>query len=121
VLLALSFGEVAAFLPLGAVLGFAALFLKRWWKQQDDAMAAAIAASDKEGAKCEERMRRLEAEHDADMAQIREDLARTQAAVRQLIPMVPPEAQTQLWDLMWTRNNSDQSNALAPGPPAPTG
>ena len=81
-------------------------------------MAAAIAASDKEGAKCEERMERMRLEHEQDMAEVREDLARTQAAVRQLIPMVPPEAQTQLWDLMWTRNHRDQSNALAPGPTA---
>ena len=41
--LAVSFSEIAAFLPLGAVLGFAALFCKRWWTQQDNAMAAAIA------------------------------------------------------------------------------
>jgi hypothetical protein len=119
VLLAVSFSEIAAFLPLGAVLGFAALFCKRWWTQQDNAMAAAIAASDKEGAKCEERIARITARHDREMAELRTDFDRLRAVVQQLIPLVPAETQAQLWDVMWNRND-DQPNALTGGPPAVT-
>jgi hypothetical protein len=119
VLLAISFGELAAFLPLGAVLGFAALFCKRWWTQQDNAMAAAIQASDKEGAKCEERVNKLRERHDKEMAEIRRILERMQTAIRALIPIVPPDVQTQLWDLMWKRNGDDDPPPRSPpaGPP----
>jgi hypothetical protein len=119
VLFALAFSEIAAFLPLGAVLGFAALFCKRWWTQQDNAMAAAIAASDKENVKCEERIARLTARHEREMDDLRSDFNRLRAVVQQLIPLVPPETQAQLWNVMWSRND-DQPNALTGGPTAST-
>ena len=80
-------------------------------------MAAAIEASNKEGVKCEERITRLRERHDRDMAEVREDLERIQVALRQLIPLVPPDIQVQLWDLMWSRN-SDVANAPARSPAA---
>ena len=100
-LLALSFAEVAALFPLATVLGFAALLLKRWWTQQDNAMAAAIEASNKEGARCEERLAAQKAEAEKDMAELRAEQERLRVVVRELMPIVPPEAQAKLWNLMW--------------------
>ena len=117
-LLAVGFSEIAAFLPLGAVLGFAALFCKRWWTQQDNAMAAAIAASDKENVKCEERIARITARHEREMAEVRGDLERLQNVVKELIPLVPAETQAQLWNVMWSRND-DSPNAITRGTTAP--
>ena len=116
-LVALTFGEVAAFAPLATVLGFAALLLKRWWSQQDQAMSAAIEASNREGVKCDERITRLRERHDRDLAEVRQDLERVQMAVRELIPLVPPETQVMLWDLMWTRD--DSTDAASRSTPAP--
>jgi hypothetical protein len=114
--LGIDFAAIAALVPLGTVLGFAALLLKRWWNQQDNAMAAAIEASNKEGAKCEERMQLLRTQHDREIAELRSDFERLQVVVRQLIPIVPPDVQTQLWDLMWSRN--DEPNAPTRSPTA---
>jgi hypothetical protein len=113
--LAIDFAAIAALVPLGTVLGFAALLLKRWWTQQDNAMAAAIEASNKEGAKCEERIAQLRTHHDQEMAELRRDFERVQAAVRQVLPLVPTEVQSQLWDLMWsTRSpNNEPTNSAS--------
>lgn len=109
-MLAIDLAAIAALVPLGTVLGFAALLLKRWWTQQDNAMAAAIEASNKEGARCEQRIAEIRERHGKEMAELRGDLDRVQAAVRQLLPLVPADTQSQLWDLMWTTRstNNDQ-------------
>ncbi len=117
-MLGVDLAAIAALVPLGTVLGFAALLLKRWWTQQDNAMAAAIEASTKEGAKCEERIARIRAEHAEDMAQLRNDFERVQAAVRQVLPLVSPDVQSQLWDVMWASrgSNNDQPNPTPRSP-----
>ena len=81
-------------------------------------MAAAIQASDKEGAKCEERIARITARHDKEMADLREDFDRLRAVVQRLIPLVPADVQAQLWSVMWSRND-DSPNALTGGTTAP--
>jgi len=112
--LGVDLSAIAALVPLGTVLGFAALLLKRWWTQQDNAMAAAIEASNKEGAKCEERIAAIRSQHEQDISEIRRDFDRMQAAVRTLLPLVPQDTQAQLWDLMWTtRSNNDQPHTTA--------
>ena len=115
-MLAVDLASIAALVPVGTVLGFAALLLKRWWTQQDNAMAAAIEASNKEGARCEERIAQIRTRHEADMAEIRADYDRLQAAVRQLVPLVPADVQTQLWDLMWTTSRNSPNNEPNPAP-----
>ena len=82
-------------------------------------MAAAIQASDKEGAKCEERIARITQRHEREMAELRGDFDRLRAVVQQLIPLVPPETQAQLWNVMWSRDD-DQPNALTGGSSAPS-
>lgn len=116
---AVDLASIAALVPLGTVLGFAALLLKRWWTQQDNAMAAAIEASNKEGARCEERIAGIRARHEQDMAEVRQDLDRVQAAVRTMLPLVPADVQSQLWDLMWpNRSTNDKPNPTPRSPAA---
>lgn len=99
---AVSVDQVVELVPLGTVLGFAALFFKRWWGQQDNAMAAAIEATNREVARCDERIARKNAEHEADLSREQERFDRLSGVVRELIPQAPPEMQARLWEAMWS-------------------
>lgn len=101
-MIAIDAAGIAAIIPLGTVLGFAALLLKRWWTQQDNAMAAAIDASNKEGVKCDERIAALRAEYGVEIQQLRDDFNRLQMVVRDLIPNQPADVQARLWEVMWS-------------------
>lgn len=110
-MLAVGFAEIAALVPLGTVLGFAALLLKRWWTQQDNAMAAAIDASNKEGVKCDERIAALKLDFERDMAAMRRDHEKLRTVVRDMMPVVPTEAQARLWDVLWSNNDVSSSSS----------
>lgn len=53
-------------------VGLLAAFMRRWWKQQDNAFVADQNARAEERANCDDQIRLLRAEHTAAIAQLRE-------------------------------------------------